>query len=86
MTGILAYSQIGSLKTGATTQFEVSVTDVGRGPQRAQLTDFDGMTVYQQDVPTYGLAGHLFTDGDVAALMNAAGRLEPPLRAATYIP
>ena len=55
--GVLTYSPIGSLKTAAKTQFEVVVTDVGRGPQHARLTEYNGMTVYQQDVPTGGIVG-----------------------------
>ena len=64
--GVLSYSRIGSLDTAATTQFDVVVTDVGRGPQEIQLTDFNGMTVYQQDVPT---------GGDVAVRMVACENL-----------
>jgi hypothetical protein len=55
--GVLSYSPIGSLKTAATAQFEVTVTDTGKGPQLARLADFNGMTVYQQDVPTGGIVG-----------------------------
>jgi hypothetical protein len=55
--GVLSYSPIESLKTAATIQFEVSVTDIGRGPQQVRLTAYDGMTVYQQDVPTGGIVG-----------------------------
>ena len=55
--GVLTYSPIGSLKAADTTQFEVVVTDVGRGPQHAQFTKYNGMTVYQQDVPTEGIVG-----------------------------
>jgi hypothetical protein len=45
------------MKTGDTGQFEVTVTDVGRGPQLVQLTAFNGMSVFQQDVPTGGIVG-----------------------------
>jgi len=55
--GVLSYSPIENLKTAATIRFEVSVTDIGRGPQQVQVTDFNGMTVYQQDVPTGGIVG-----------------------------
>ena len=55
--GVLAYSPIGSLKTAAITQFEVVVTDVGRGRPTAQLATYNGMTIYQQDVPTGGIVG-----------------------------
>jgi hypothetical protein len=55
--GVLSYSPLGRPKTGATVQFEVSVTDTGKGPQVIRLTSFDGMTVDQQDVPTGGVVG-----------------------------
>jgi hypothetical protein len=55
--GVLSYSRIGGLATATTASFEVTVTDVGNGPQLAQVTEFDGMNVYQQDVPTGGIVG-----------------------------
>lgn len=55
--GVLSYSPLGRPKTGATVQFEVSVTDTGKGPQLVRLTSFSGMTVDQQDVPTGGVVG-----------------------------
>jgi hypothetical protein len=55
--GVLSYSPLGRPKTGATVQFEVSVTDTGKGPQLVRLTSFGGMTVDQQDVPTGGVVG-----------------------------
>lgn len=55
--GVLSYSQLGSPKTAVTTQFEVTVTDVGRGPQLTRVTESGGMNVYQQDVPTGGIVG-----------------------------
>ena len=53
--GVLTYSPIGSLKTATTTQFTVIVTDVGRGAQQGPVTTYNGMVVYQQDVPTGGV-------------------------------
>lgn len=55
--GVLTYSQTGNPKTGTTIQFEVTVTDVGRGPQLSRVTESRGMNVYQQDVPTGGIVG-----------------------------
>lgn len=55
--GLLAYSPIRLLDTAATTQFEVIVTDVGRGPQHGYVTEYKGMAVYQKDVPTGGIVG-----------------------------
>jgi hypothetical protein len=55
--GVLSYSRIGSLATATTASFEVTVIDVGNGPQLAQVTEFNGMDVYQQDVPTGGIVG-----------------------------
>lgn len=53
--GLLAYSPIGTLKTGASADFEVIVVNVGRGPERTIVTKVDGLLVYQQDVPTGGI-------------------------------
>lgn len=55
--GVLAYSPIRKLATAATRQFRITVTDVGNGPQLTQVTSFDHMTVYQQDVPAGGIVG-----------------------------
>jgi hypothetical protein len=55
--GLLAYSPIGTLKTGASTDFEVIVVDIGRGPQKTIVTKLGGLLVYQQDVPTGGIIG-----------------------------
>jgi hypothetical protein len=55
--GVFAYSPITGLETSAMTTFEVEVTDVGRGPQLGRYTGYDGMVVYQQDVPTGGIVG-----------------------------
>ena len=55
--GVLTYSRIRSLKTAAMTQFKVVVTDIGRGPQLGQVTESNGMAVYQEDVPTGGIIG-----------------------------
>jgi predicted RNA-binding protein with TRAM domain len=55
--GVLAYSPIASLKTGTSTTFDVTVTDVGRSAQEATVTEVNGKVVYQQDVPTGGIVG-----------------------------
>jgi hypothetical protein len=55
--GVLAYSPLNKLKTGAATEFEVTVTDVGRGRQETVVTKVGGLLVYQQDVPTGGIIG-----------------------------
>jgi len=55
--GLLAYSPISKLKTGASTEFDVVVTDIGRGPQLYVITRVHGLVVYQQDVPTGGIVG-----------------------------
>lgn len=55
--GVLTYTPIGHLKTGATTLFEVMVTDVGRGTQRLHVTQSGGWAVYQKDVPAGGIVG-----------------------------
>lgn len=55
--GVLLYSPIGNLNTGAMREFSVIVLDVGRGPQHGQVPEFNGMTVDQQDVPTGGIIG-----------------------------
>jgi hypothetical protein len=55
--GVLTYSPIGSLQTGASVEFSVKVLDVGKGPQQGRVRDFNGMSVYQQDVPTGGMVG-----------------------------
>ena len=55
--GLLAYSPISSLKTGTSTEFDVLVKDIGRGPQSAVVAEVDGLLVYQQDVPTGGIVG-----------------------------
>src|ERR1700744_1705448 len=62
--GRLTYSPIGTIKTTATIQFEVVVTDVGRGLQRASLTKSNGMALYQQDVPTKGVIEAQIVDND----------------------
>lgn len=55
--GALAYSQVSGLNTAQSIQFEVVVTDVGRGRQQIQVTKFNGMSVDQQNVPTGGIVG-----------------------------
>ena len=55
--GVLAYSPIRSLKTGASTTFDVAITDVGRGAQETTVTQVGSKVVYQQDVPTGGIVG-----------------------------
>jgi hypothetical protein len=62
--GVLTYSPIGTIKTTVTTQFEVVVTDVGRGLQRVSLTKSNGMAVCQQDVPTKGVIGAQIVGGE----------------------
>lgn len=60
--GVLAYSPIGSLKTGNSTAFDVSITDVGRGAQETTVTKVGGQAVFQQDVPTGGIVGIKIVD------------------------
>jgi hypothetical protein len=55
--GLFLYSPINTLKTGASTQFDVVVRDIGKGPQSTVVTEVDGLLVYQQDVPTGGIVG-----------------------------
>ena len=56
--GVLTYSPIRSLETSATTDFKAVVTDIGQSPRRTtRLTEYRGMVVYQQDVPTGGIVG-----------------------------
>jgi hypothetical protein len=77
--GVLSYSQLGTLNTAATTQFEVTVTDVGHGPQRVQLTAFNGMNVFQQDVPTGGIVGMQIVRCDNLRCGSESGQAQPVL-------
>jgi hypothetical protein len=77
--GALSYSPIGRLKTGSATRFRVTVTDVGRGPQLVRLTRFDGMNVYQQNVPTRGIVGvQMVTCGNLTC-RSQSGLRQPVL-------
>jgi hypothetical protein len=55
--GVLTYSRIRNLETGEQQRFTVIVTDVGDIRQQVKITQFNGMVVYQQDVPTGGIVG-----------------------------
>jgi hypothetical protein len=67
--GVLSHSQIGSLKTAAATQFEVTVTDLGKDPI---LTTASGP---QQNVPTGGMVGV-----QIVACVNLTCNSESDLR------
>ena len=77
--GVLAYSSIGNLKTAATAQFQVTVTDTGKGPQTARLTSFNGMTVYQRDVPTGGIVGVQIVACENLTCHSESGTTQPVL-------
>ncbi len=77
--GILSYSHLGALNTAATTQFEVTVTDVGTGPQQVQLTAFNGMSVFQQDVPAGGIVGVQIVRCGNLTCSSESGQTQPVL-------
>jgi len=54
--GVLAYTTIGTLSTGARTTFTVLITDIGKHPPATSLPrDYPGWAVDHQDVPTGGI-------------------------------
>lgn len=53
--GALAYTPISGLKTAKTSRFKVVVIDTGRGPETAVFSEFGGMSVAHDDVPTGGI-------------------------------
>jgi hypothetical protein len=53
--GVLAYTALGALATGAQTDFNVTITDIGRRPTARTVARFPGWIVDPQDVPVDGI-------------------------------
>jgi hypothetical protein len=53
--GVLAYTALGALATGAQTDFNVTITDIGRRPTAGTVARFPGWIVDPQDVPVGGI-------------------------------
>ncbi|MGA2830760.1 MAG: hypothetical protein ABSF03_32130, partial [Streptosporangiaceae bacterium] len=55
--GALTYTPIRKLKADASSNFQVVVTDLGKGAGYQVVDTANGMTVFQQDIPTGGNVG-----------------------------
>jgi hypothetical protein len=78
--GVLTYSELGTLYTDESTEFSVSVTDIGKTPPKQtipaqEVSKIVGRVVYPQNVPTGGYVGvHITSCHNLSCQSQSATR------------